>query len=101
MSTVYQEFKYGDIVGLRGNSGLVVRSPSGIATHFPVSVHRVQRFRVEELGTWSYEWEDGMTGKFVVVPTRKVSEKKVQTTPRVKAQTSFVLTGGGKFLAFL
>lgn len=68
MSTIYQEFTYGDIASLRGNSRLVITSPRGVVSSFPPSVHRVQRFRVEELGTWTYEWGDGMRGEFVVVP---------------------------------
>lgn len=71
MSTVYQEFTYGDIASLRGNGSLVVKSPHEIVIRFPASVHRVQRFRVEELGTWSYEWEDGTKGEFVVVPLER------------------------------
>lgn len=105
MSTTYQEFTYGDIAALRGNSDLVVTSPRGVVTRFPVSVHRVQRFRVEELGTWTYEWGDGINGWFVVVPppvkSSPISESSnppvlkstVQASPKVK-------TAGEKFFAF-
>lgn len=110
MSTIYQEFTYGDTASLRGNSSLFVTSPSGIVTQFPASVHRVQRFRVEELGTWSYEWGDGMKGEFVVVPAKTQSvpvpepeplkpPTPISKVPRRMAQVT-VQTAGERFFAF-
>lgn len=102
MSTIYQKFTYGDIVPLRGNTNLIVTSPCGIVIHFPASIHRVQRFRVEELGTWSYEWEDGMKGEFIVVPVESELEQSLSIAEisKTKVQPP-VQSVGEKFFAFL
>lgn len=105
MSTIYQEFKYGDIASLRGNGNLKVTSPRGIVILFPRSVHRVQRFRVEELGTWSYEWEDGMNGEFIVVPIvfelLELSESIDEVPEPERVRRRSLPTAGEKFSAFL
>lgn len=101
MSTIYQEFTYGDIVSLRGNSNLTVRSPCGIVTFFPESIHRVQRFRVEELGTWSYEWGDGIKGEFIVVPIVSEPLEPSVLINKVSKPEVPIRTVGEKFFAFL
>lgn len=102
MSTIYQEFRYGDIISLRGNGSLIVTSPSGIVISFPASIHRVQRFRVEELGIWTYEWEDGMKGEFIVVPVEPSELISEDSKSEVQIQSQRpVQSAGEKFFAFL